>query len=49
MSIRDIQLHLDDLYGYELSTQTISNITQKVIEKANEWPCACTLFEKIDH
>ena len=37
MSVRDIQLHLDDLYGYELSTQTISNITEKVIEKANEW------------
>ena len=35
MSVRDIQLHLDDLYGYELSTQTISNITEKVIEKAN--------------
>jgi transposase-like protein len=33
MSVRDIQLHLDDLYGYELSTQTISNITEKVIEK----------------
>lgn len=37
MSVRDIQLHLDDLYGYQLSTQTISNITEKVIEKANEW------------
>ena len=37
MSVRDIQLHLDNLYGYELSTQTISNITEKVIEKANEW------------
>lgn len=37
MSVRDIQLHLDDLYGYELSTQTISNITEKVIEKAREW------------
>jgi len=37
MSVRDIQLHLDDLYGYELSTQTISNITEKVIEKAKEW------------
>ncbi len=37
MSVRDIQLHLDDLYGYELSEQTISNITEKVIEKANEW------------
>ena len=37
MSVRDIQHHLDDLYGYELSEQTISNITDKVIEKANEW------------
>jgi len=37
MSVRDIQIHLDDLYGYELSAQTISNITEKVIEKANEW------------
>jgi transposase-like protein len=37
MSVRDIQQHLDDLYGYELSEQTISNITHKVIEKANEW------------
>jgi len=37
MSVRDIQDHLDDLYGYELSTQTISNITEKIIEKANEW------------
>ena len=37
MSVKDIQLHLDDLYGYELSTQTISNITEKVMEKAEEW------------
>ena len=37
MSVRDIQLHLDDLYGYELSTQTISNITEKIMEKANDW------------
>jgi len=37
LSVRDIQHHLDDLYGYELSTETISNITTKVIEKANEW------------
>ena len=37
MSVRDIQLHLDDLYGYELSTQTISNITEKIMEKASEW------------
>jgi len=37
MSVRDIQLHLDDLYGYELSTQTISNITEKIMEQAIEW------------
>ena len=37
MSVRDIQHHLDDLYGYELSEQTISNITSRVIEKAKEW------------
>lgn len=37
LSVRDIQHHLDDLYGYELSTETISNITSKIIEKANEW------------
>ncbi len=37
MSVRDIQHHLDDLYGYELSEQTISNITSAIIEKAKEW------------
>ena len=29
--------HLDDLYGYELSEQTISNITEEIIDKAKEW------------
>ena len=37
MSVKDIQHHLDDLYGYELSTETISNITEKILEKAIEW------------
>ena len=37
MSVRDIQHHLDDLYGYELSEQTISNITEAIIDKAKEW------------
>ena len=31
MSVRDIQHHLDDLYGYVLSEQTISNITDTII------------------
>ncbi len=35
-SVRDIQHHLDDLYGYQLSEQTISNITDTIIEKAKE-------------
>lgn len=37
MSVRDIQNHLDDLYSYQLSEQTISNITSVIIEKAKEW------------
>jgi putative transposase len=37
ISVRDIQHHLDDLYGYELSEQTISNITDAIIDKAKEW------------
>jgi len=37
MSVRDIQHHLDDLYGYQLSEQTISNITNNIIDKAKEW------------
>lgn len=37
MSVRDIQHHLDDLYGYELSEQTISNITNAILDKAKEW------------
>ncbi len=40
MSVRDIQHHLDNLYGYELSTQTISNITEAIIDKAKEWRVA---------
>jgi transposase-like protein len=37
MSVKEIQHHLDDLYGYELSTETISNITERILEKAIEW------------
>lgn len=37
MTVRDIQSHLDDLYGYELSTTTISNITEAILTKAKEW------------
>ena len=37
MSTRDISAHIHDIYGYELSAETISTITEKVMEKAREW------------
>ena len=37
MSVRDIQHHLDDLYGYQLSEQTISNITVKRNPKMHQY------------
>jgi transposase-like protein len=37
MSTRDIQAHIYDIYGYEISPETVSNITDSVIEKAREW------------
>lgn len=37
MSTRDIQAHIEELYGAEISATTISNITEKVVETAEEW------------
>lgn len=37
MTNRDISSHIHEIYGCELSASTISNITDKVIEHANEW------------
>ena len=37
MSQRDIADTIEDIYGFELSHDTISNITDRVIETANEW------------
>lgn len=37
MSTRDIQSHIYDIYGYEISPETVSNITDSVIERAREW------------
>ena len=37
MSTRDIQSHIDEIYGYNLSPETISTITDSVIERAKEW------------
>jgi transposase-like protein len=37
MSTRDIQSHIEEIYGIELSPTTISNITEKVLELVTEW------------
>ena len=37
MSQRDIADTVSDIYGFELSAESISNITDRVIEQVNEW------------
>lgn len=37
MSQRDIADTIQDIYGFEMSADTISNITDRVIDTANEW------------
>ena len=37
MSQRDIADTIEDIYGFNISHETISNITDQVIETANEW------------
>lgn len=37
LSVSDIKNHLEKLYCYKLSGQTISNITNAVYEKAKIW------------
>ena len=37
MSQRDIADTIEDIYGFEISHETISNITDQVIETAREW------------
>lgn len=37
MSQRDIADTIEDIYGFEISHDTISTITDRVIETANEW------------
>lgn len=37
MSQRDIADTIEDIYGFEISHDSISNITDRVIETANEW------------
>jgi len=37
MTVRDIQAHIADIYGYEMSHETVSSMTAGVLEKAKEW------------
>jgi transposase-like protein len=37
MTYRDIQAHLKDIYGSELSIESISRITDKIIPIVSEW------------
>ncbi len=37
MSQRDIASTIEEIYGFEISAETISHITDAVIETANEW------------
>jgi transposase-like protein len=37
MTTRDIQTHIKDLDGYEISPETVSSITDKVLDRAQEW------------
>jgi putative transposase len=47
MSVRDIELQIRDIYGYNISDATISNITTKVQSHITEWqsrPLASVYF-----
>ncbi len=37
MTVRDIQSHLEDIYDASISAQTISNITDRVLPRVEEW------------
>lgn len=37
MSTRDISMHIQDIYGYDISAEMISNITDSVLDAAREW------------
>lgn len=37
MTTRDIQSHVKDIYGAEISPTTVSNITDKILDTAYEW------------
>ena len=42
MTCNDINEHIRDIYGIEVSESTISRITDKVLEEAKDWQQDCT-------
>lgn len=39
LSTRDIQAHIQEIYGADISPTAVSHITEKVVEVAKEWQC----------
>ena len=37
MTTRDIQSHVQEIYNYEISVETVSTITDKVLSHSREW------------
>lgn len=37
MTTRDIQSHIKDLYNYEIFPETVSSITERILERAKQW------------
>ena len=37
MTVRDIQNHIENIYGFEASTTLISRITDKILPITKEW------------
>ena len=37
MTVRDIQSHLEEIYGASISAQTISNMTDRILPAVEEW------------
>jgi transposase-like protein len=38
MSYPDIISHIKEMYGIELSTGTLSTVTDRILEKVKQWP-----------
>ena len=37
MTTSDIQYHINDIYGIDISDTTVSRITDKILPEAREW------------